>query len=95
LKPLMGLPSDASIASFTTVSGTIATKDLVLELTLAGTDVALAAIAEDELVQVEQVDDTEIGYGLKGVAAPIISANSDWGGAVKIFELQSVAAAGT
>ena len=54
---------------------------------------ALAEISEDELVQVEQIDDTEIGYGLKGVAAPIISANSDWGGAVKIFELQSVAAA--
>ena len=89
----VGLPSDASIASFTTVSGTIATKDLVLQLTLAGTDVALAAIAEDELVQVEQVDNTQVGYGLKGVAAPIISANSDWGGAVKIFELQSVAAA--
>ena len=89
----VGLPSDASIASFTTVSGTIATKDLVLQLTLAGTDVAIAAIAEDELVQVEQVDNTQVGYGLKGVAAPIISANSDWGGAVKIFELQSVAAA--
>ena len=52
------------------MSGTIAKKDLVIELTLAGTEVALADISEDELVQVEQIDDTEIGYGLKGAAAP-------------------------
>ena len=32
------------------------------------------------------VDYTQVGYGLKGVAAPIISANSQWGGTVKIFE---------
>ena len=71
-----GLPVGTSIGSFTAVSGTLAGKDLVIELTLAGTDVALDTIAEDELVQIEQINDTQVGYGLKGVAAPIISANS-------------------
>ena len=45
----------------------------------------LDATAEDEIVQIEQNDDTQIGYGLKGVSAPIISANSDWGGACMYF----------
>ena len=89
----VGLPVGTSIGSFTAVSGTLAGKDLVIELTLAGTDVALDTIAEDELVQIEQINDTQVGYGLKGVAAPIISANSQWGETVRIFELQAVAEA--
>ena len=44
-------------------------------------------------IQIEQVDDTQVGYGLKGVAAPVISATSDWGATVKIFEVQSIAEA--
>lgn len=51
----------------------------------ATTALRLPGFAEDELVQVEQVDNTQVGYGILGVAAPIISANSDWGSAVKIF----------
>ena len=89
----VGLSTNASIGTFTTVSGTIASKDLVIELTLAGTDVTVEAIAADELVEIDQVDDTEIGYGLKGVATPVISATSDWGATVKIFEVQSIAEA--
>ena len=65
----------------------------MIELTLAGTDVSLDTIAEDELVQIEQINDTQVGYGLKGVAAPIISANSQWGETVRIFELQAIAEA--
>ena len=58
-----GLPVGTSVGSFTAVSGTLAGKDLVIELTLAGTDVSLDTIAEDELVQIEQINDTQVGYG--------------------------------
>ena len=63
-------------------------------IVMQGTDVTLdqfQGISSSRYV--EQLDDNQVGYGLRGVASTVISATSDWGATVKIFEVQSIAEA--